>query len=68
MAAMGQLRQASVISTPKLTDLESRFPDMSEAEQDELTLEVRERMKAPWNELSKAEKQAGKLVDTVGTC
>jgi hypothetical protein len=54
-----QTRAAHAISNPELANIEQRWEAMPPQEQADLWMALRDRMKAPWNELTIQEKKAG---------
>lgn len=69
--ACQQSRSAHAISNPELANIEKRWDEMPPQEQAELWMNLRDRMKAPWTELTLQEKKAGmpatKLIP-IGIC
>ncbi|TID20173.1 cytochrome c oxidase polypeptide 5 [Venturia nashicola] len=56
--ACQQSRSAHAISNPELANIEKRWEEMPPQEQAELWMNLRDRMKAPWTELTIQEKKA----------
>jgi cytochrome c oxidase subunit 4 len=54
-----QSRSAHAISNPTLAGIEKRWEGMPPQEQAELWMQLRDRMKVDWNELTLQEKKAG---------
>ena len=54
-----QTRQAHAISNPTLANIEKRWEAMPPQEQADLWMNLRDRMKVDWNEMTLAEKKAG---------
>jgi cytochrome c oxidase subunit 4 len=54
-----QSRSAHAISNPTLAGIEKRWEGMPPQEQAELWMQLRDRMKADWHELTLQEKKAG---------
>ena len=57
-----QSRSAHAISNPTLAGIEKRWEGMPPQEQAELWMQLRDRMKVDWNELTLQEKKAGMSV------
>lgn len=53
-----QVRHASVISSPTIINLESRWEKMTVSEQEDIISQLVERQKGPWSELTTQEKRA----------
>lgn len=54
-------RAAHAISNPTLAGIEKRWESMQPQEQAELWMQLRDRMKVDWNEMTLQEKKAGML-------
>lgn len=54
-----QTRQAHAISNPTLANIENRWEEMPPQEQADLWMQLRDRMKTDWKELTMTEKKAG---------
>ena len=54
-----QTRSAHAISNPTLAGIEKRWEAMPPQEQAELWMQLRDRMKVDWNEMTLQEKKAG---------
>ena len=54
-------RAAHAISNPTLAGIEKRWEQMPPQEQAELWMQLRDRMKIDWNEMTLHEKKAGKM-------
>lgn len=54
-------RSAHAISNPTLAGIEKRWDGMPPQEQAELWMQLRDRMKVDWNEMTLQEKKAGML-------
>lgn len=54
-----QTRAAHAISNPTLADIEKRWEAMPPQEQADLWMQLRDRMKVDWHELTIQEKKAG---------
>jgi cytochrome c oxidase subunit 4 len=66
-----QARSAHAISNPTLAGIEKRWEAMPPQEQAELWMQLRDRMKVDWNEMTLQEKKAGmcRIVENdMGTC
>lgn len=61
IACQQQSRSAHAISNPELANIEKRWEEMPPQEQADLWMALRDRMKAPWTELTIQEKKAGTL-------
>jgi cytochrome c oxidase subunit 4 len=59
IACQQQTRNAHAISNPELANIEKRWEEMPPQEQADLWMALRDRMKAPWTELTIQEKKAG---------
>lgn len=59
VCAAQQARGAHAISNPTLANIEKRWEDMPPQEQAELWMQLRDRMKVDWKELTLQEKKAG---------
>ena len=60
-APQRQQRHAHAISNPTLANIEKRWEAMPPQEQADLWMQLRDRMKTPWNEMTLQEKKAGTL-------
>lgn len=58
---ISQRRQAHAISNPTLANIEKRWEAMPPQEQADLWMQLRDRMKVDWNELTMQEKKAGRF-------
>ncbi|KPI34346.1 Cytochrome c oxidase polypeptide 5, mitochondrial [Cyphellophora attinorum] len=58
MTSQSQSRGAHAISNPTLAGIEKRWEGMPPQEQAELWMQLRDRMKVPWHELTLQEKKA----------
>lgn len=58
IACQQQTRNAHAISNPELANIEKRWEEMPPQEQADLWMALRDRMKAPWTELTIQEKKA----------
>jgi cytochrome c oxidase subunit 4 len=59
IACQQQTRKAHAISNPELANIEKRWEEMPPQEQADLWMALRDRMKAPWTDLTIQEKKAG---------
>ncbi len=59
MTSQSQIRSAHAISNPTLAGIEKRWEVMPPQEQAELWMQLRDRMKVDWNEMTLQEKKAG---------
>ena len=59
MTSQSQTRQAHAISNPTLAGIEKRWEAMPPQEQAELWMQLRDRMKVDWHEMTLQEKKAG---------
>lgn len=59
LSRVQQTRQAHAISNPTLANIEKRWEAMPPQEQADLWMQLRDRMKVDWNELTLQEKKAG---------
>lgn len=59
MTSQSQSRSAHAISNPTLAGIEKRWEAMPPQEQAELWMQLRDRMKVDWNEMTLHEKKAG---------
>lgn len=59
LCAAQQARGAHAISNPTLANIEKRWEDMAPQEQAELWMQLRDRMKIDWKEMTLQEKKAG---------
>jgi Cytochrome c oxidase subunit IV len=59
LTSQSQSRQAHAISNPTLAGIEKRWEGMPPQEQAELWMQLRDRMKVDWNEMTLQEKKAG---------
>jgi cytochrome c oxidase subunit 4 len=59
MTSQSQVRSAHAISNPTLAGIEKRWEAMPPQEQAELWMQLRDRMKVDWNEMTLQEKKAG---------
>ena len=57
-------RSAHAISNPTLAGIEKRWEAMPPQEQAELWMQLRDRMKVPWTEMTLQEKKAGMSIST----
>ncbi|KIX99278.1 uncharacterized protein Z520_04854 [Fonsecaea multimorphosa CBS 102226] len=58
MSSQSQMRSAHAISNPTLAGIEKRWESMPPQEQAELWMQLRDRMKVDWNEMTLQEKKA----------
>ncbi|KAJ9604629.1 Cytochrome c oxidase subunit 5B, mitochondrial [Cladophialophora chaetospira] len=58
MTSQSQIRSAHAISNPTLAGIEKRWEGMPPQEQAELWMQLRDRMKVDWNEMTLQEKKA----------
>ena len=58
-------RQAHAISNPTLANIEKRWEEMPPQEQADLWMQLRDRMKVDWHEMTLQEKKAGMLEFTL---
>ncbi|EXJ69674.1 cytochrome c oxidase polypeptide 5, mitochondrial [Cladophialophora psammophila CBS 110553] len=58
MTSQSQMRSAHAISNPTLAGIEKRWEAMPPQEQAELWMQLRDRMKVDWNEMTLQEKKA----------
>jgi cytochrome c oxidase subunit 4 len=63
-----QSRLAHAISNPTLAGIEKRWEGMPPQEQAELWMQLRDRMKFDWNDLTLQEKKAGMSVGASTPC
>ena len=59
ITSQSQSRSAHAISNPTLAGIEKRWEAMPPQEQAELWMQLRDRMKVDWNEMTLQEKKAG---------
>lgn len=59
MTSYSQSRTAHAISNPTLAGIEKRWEGLPPQEQAELWMQLRDRMKVDWNEMTLQEKKAG---------
>lgn len=59
MTSQSQIRSAHAISNPTLAGIEKRWEGLPPQEQAELWMQLRDRMKVDWNEMTLQEKKAG---------
>ncbi len=59
MTSQSQIRSAHAISNPTLAGIEKRWEGMPPQEQAELWMQLRDRMKVDWHEMTLQEKKAG---------
>ena len=59
MTSQSQVRSAHAISNPTLAGIEKRWEAMPPQEQAELWMQLRDRMKVDWHEMTLQEKKAG---------
>jgi cytochrome c oxidase subunit 4 len=59
MTSQSQTRSAHAISNPTLAGIEKRWEGMPPQEQADLWMQLRDRMKVDWNEMTLQEKKAG---------
>lgn len=59
MTSQSQIRSAHAISNPTLAGIEKRWEAMPPQEQAELWMQLRDRMKVDWHEMTLQEKKAG---------
>jgi cytochrome c oxidase subunit 4 len=59
VTSQSQSRGAHAISNPTLAGIEKRWEGMPPQEQAELWMQLRDRMKVDWNEMTLQEKKAG---------
>lgn len=64
MTSQSQSRSAHAISNPTLAGIEKRWEGMPPQEQAELWMQLRDRMKVPWHEMTLQEKKAGMFTFT----
>lgn len=64
MTSQSQSRSAHAISNPTLAGIEKRWEGMPPQEQAELWMQLRDRMKVPWHEMTLQEKKAGMCTST----
>ena len=64
ITSQSQTRSAHAISNPTLAGIEKRWEGMPPQEQAELWMQLRDRMKVDWNEMTLQEKKAGTLDST----
>ena len=58
-AARVQTRKAHAISSPTLANIEKRWEGMPPQEQADLWMQLRDRMKVDWHQMTVQEKKAG---------
>ena len=59
VTSQSQVRSAHAISNPTLAGIEKRWEGMPPQEQAELWMQLRDRMKVDWHEMTLQEKKAG---------
>lgn len=59
ITSQSQSRSAHAISNPTLAGIEKRWEGMPPQEQADLWMQLRDRMKVDWNEMTLQEKKAG---------
>ncbi|OAL25968.1 hypothetical protein AYO22_04595 [Fonsecaea multimorphosa] len=62
MSSQSQMRSAHAISNPTLAGIEKRWESMPPQEQAELWMQLRDRMKVDWNEMTLQEKKAARIL------
>lgn len=66
MTSQSHVRSAHAISNPTLAGIEKRWEAMPPQEQAELWMQLRDRMKVDWHEMTLQEKKAGMITAIVG--